>query len=53
MVGIGAFAAVAGLLLSGCASTGTIGSAAGFPASTGDGRPKVDVVLTSVTVAAR
>jgi peptidyl-prolyl cis-trans isomerase B (cyclophilin B) len=35
MVGIGAFAAVAGLLLSGCASSGTIGSADASSASTG------------------
>ncbi|MEY9856958.1 peptidyl-prolyl cis-trans isomerase B (cyclophilin B) [Catenulispora sp. GAS73] len=52
IAGIGAFAAVAGFLLSGCASSGTIGSAAGAAAagsSTSTGSPASGTASTSAS----
>ncbi|MBS2552339.1 peptidylprolyl isomerase [Catenulispora sp. NL8] len=49
MLGIGAFAAAAGLLLSGCASTGTIGSADGSPVTAGSPASAPDTASTSAS----
>jgi len=52
IAGIGAFAAVAGLLLSGCASSGTVGSAAGSPTSVGSQASASDTATDTASTSA-